>query len=395
MVMLEVNAVLANKFDAANYVPASSNINTDSVEEVPSSSSEVDARRYTQFDRSITNAGSTTMSFGDFVDMVNPLQHIPLVSSVYRSITGDTINPVARIVGDMMYSAPLGLASAGISGLNALANSALEASTGNDGMGYVMAALFGTDNSSSEVADNNADTVPSLTAMSVTSVASASIPAPSIPVTSAPLDVLASTSSPASSPASAPKNISPSPQAAKGTPAPTPVPASSSQVADAASTVTAPSKFFALDRVRINTKNPTMDTNDVESQNRIISLSEGSHAMRLGHTIYTSPLMNGPKPMPIGSVPPVTVQAPPTQAASVQSPTTAINTASTTEITPTDLSSPLVANSAAQASILSSTKNTPIPSGLFDDAMILKRLSQYKDFAATPVPNGATLDVSN
>ncbi len=32
-------------------------------------------------------------SFDDFLDIINPLQHLPVISTIYRAITHDTINP--------------------------------------------------------------------------------------------------------------------------------------------------------------------------------------------------------------------------------------------------------------------------------------------------------------
>jgi len=49
--------------------------------------------------------------FTDLLAVINPLQHIPIVGMIYRSITGDTIGNVARVVGDGLYGGPLGLAS--------------------------------------------------------------------------------------------------------------------------------------------------------------------------------------------------------------------------------------------------------------------------------------------
>jgi hypothetical protein len=46
--------------------------------------------------------------FGDFLDMVNPLQHIPLVNSLYRAATGDTIKPISKMVGGVIFGGPLG-----------------------------------------------------------------------------------------------------------------------------------------------------------------------------------------------------------------------------------------------------------------------------------------------
>lgn len=50
-------------------------------------------------------------TFGDFLDIINPLQHIPVISSLYREITGDTISPHARVIGDTLFGGPSGLVS--------------------------------------------------------------------------------------------------------------------------------------------------------------------------------------------------------------------------------------------------------------------------------------------
>ncbi len=49
-------------------------------------------------------------SFGlsDIIDMVNPLQHIPVVSNLYQSATGDTIGAIAKIVGGALFGGPIG-----------------------------------------------------------------------------------------------------------------------------------------------------------------------------------------------------------------------------------------------------------------------------------------------
>ncbi|MBL6853846.1 MAG: hypothetical protein ISQ86_10705 [Alphaproteobacteria bacterium] len=49
-------------------------------------------------------------SFKDLIDMVNPLQHIPIVGTLYRHITGDTINTVPKIAGDTLYGGLEGFA---------------------------------------------------------------------------------------------------------------------------------------------------------------------------------------------------------------------------------------------------------------------------------------------
>ncbi len=49
--------------------------------------------------------------FADLIDMVNPLQHIPLVSHAYRKITGDDIKPIGSIVGGALFGGGIGAAS--------------------------------------------------------------------------------------------------------------------------------------------------------------------------------------------------------------------------------------------------------------------------------------------
>lgn len=72
-----------------------------------------------------SNPQYADVSIGDFVDIVNPLHHIPLVSTLYREITGDEIKPPARILGGGLYGGPLGMASS-------MVNAVVEDQTGAD-----------------------------------------------------------------------------------------------------------------------------------------------------------------------------------------------------------------------------------------------------------------------
>lgn len=81
-----------------------------------------------------TKPGDPEASFGDFLDIINPLQHIPIVSSLYRSITGDEISPVARIVGGTLYG---GVVGAGV----AMAGALVEQISGETPEDMVMTAL--------------------------------------------------------------------------------------------------------------------------------------------------------------------------------------------------------------------------------------------------------------
>lgn len=48
---------------------------------------------------------------GDIVDMVNPLQHIPLVSQYYREWTGDDMGYVSQVAGGALWGGALGVAT--------------------------------------------------------------------------------------------------------------------------------------------------------------------------------------------------------------------------------------------------------------------------------------------
>jgi len=69
--------------------------------------------------------GDDGFSFADLIDVVNPLQHIPFVSTFYREATGDDIAAAPRVMGSTLFFGPLGMAGA-------LANVMVEESTGMD-----------------------------------------------------------------------------------------------------------------------------------------------------------------------------------------------------------------------------------------------------------------------
>ena len=64
-------------------------------------------------------------SFGDLLDIFNPLHHIPIVGNIYRELTGDEINGTARIVGGGLFGGPMGMISAAF-------NQIFEDATGRD-----------------------------------------------------------------------------------------------------------------------------------------------------------------------------------------------------------------------------------------------------------------------
>lgn len=81
--------------------------------------------------------GDKGMTFKDALDIINPLQQLPIIGSIYRSITGDTISDGARLVGGGIY----GLGVLGVIG--AAVSSAVEQTTGSDPGGTAIAMIQG------------------------------------------------------------------------------------------------------------------------------------------------------------------------------------------------------------------------------------------------------------
>lgn len=56
--------------------------------------------------------GGDGPSFKDVLDSVNPLQQLPVVGSLYRSISGDSISTASQLAGGAIFGGPIGLALA-------------------------------------------------------------------------------------------------------------------------------------------------------------------------------------------------------------------------------------------------------------------------------------------
>jgi len=90
-------------------------------------------------------------SFADVLDIINPLQHIPILNRVYRAISGDTIGTAAKIAGGTLFGGPLGLVAA-------LVDNAIEDATGKDVADQILAFLkIEPDNSDPDGADEGTD----------------------------------------------------------------------------------------------------------------------------------------------------------------------------------------------------------------------------------------------
>lgn len=82
--------------------------------------------------------GEDGFTFGDLLDIVNPLQHIPGISQLYRELTGDEIAYGPRVMGGALFGGVIGLVAA-------LVNVIVDDETGKDIGEHAVAMLFGGD----------------------------------------------------------------------------------------------------------------------------------------------------------------------------------------------------------------------------------------------------------
>ena len=79
--------------------------------------------------------GRDGFTFGDVIDMVNPLQHLPIVAKYYRKISGDDCSEGAKVIGELGFRALFG----GPAGIVAVAaNSTLRHNTTQDVSEHLM-----------------------------------------------------------------------------------------------------------------------------------------------------------------------------------------------------------------------------------------------------------------
>ncbi len=77
--------------------------------------------------------------FHHILDVVNPLQHLPVVGTIYRAITGEHIGPIEKIAGDGLYGGVWGA-------VTAAADVAFESITGKSVEDTVLAWVKGDSN---------------------------------------------------------------------------------------------------------------------------------------------------------------------------------------------------------------------------------------------------------
>lgn len=100
--------------------------------------------------------GEDGLGFKDVLDAINPLQQLPIISNIYRDETGETISAASRMIGGALLGGPIGF-------LFAFINSAIEAGTGKDIGGNIVAALDSDEEREIQVASIDAPGAPSPT----------------------------------------------------------------------------------------------------------------------------------------------------------------------------------------------------------------------------------------
>lgn len=80
--------------------------------------------------------GEDDFSFEDVLDALNPLHHLPVVSTLYRNATGDGLNSLAKLVGGALFFGPIGLKVAA-------ADVAVQAITGSSVEQHVLSLFEG------------------------------------------------------------------------------------------------------------------------------------------------------------------------------------------------------------------------------------------------------------
>jgi hypothetical protein len=97
---------------------------------------------------SITSSGEWDFSFHNLLSIINPLQHLPVISTLYRAITGDTIGTPEKIAGDTLYGGLWGAVAS-------IVDSAFQAVTGKDVGDTVLAFFTGNHGSTPVVVASN------------------------------------------------------------------------------------------------------------------------------------------------------------------------------------------------------------------------------------------------
>ncbi len=83
----------------------------------PYAPSSVSSMSSTKPDIVIEGNNDDGYSFADVIDIINPLQHLPVIGTLYRKFTGDTIKPMANIIGGAIFGGPVGAVSSTVNAI--------------------------------------------------------------------------------------------------------------------------------------------------------------------------------------------------------------------------------------------------------------------------------------
>jgi hypothetical protein len=91
--------------------------------------------------------GDDGLTFGDFIDIINPLHHLPVIGSIYREITDDDLGPASKVLGGSLFLGPIG-------SISAIVNVLISETTGKDLTEHALAIFENTNTTQPEVSTN-------------------------------------------------------------------------------------------------------------------------------------------------------------------------------------------------------------------------------------------------
>ena len=97
---MSVSAVASSGYSDPNaFVPVFASENSTTAAE--------QKQKQQQANLTVFAEGNDNPSFWDLLDVINPLQHIPIVNEIYQELTGDKIGVAARLAGGTLFGGPV------------------------------------------------------------------------------------------------------------------------------------------------------------------------------------------------------------------------------------------------------------------------------------------------
>ena len=147
---------------------------------------------------------SASFEFGDFLDIVNPLQHIPIVATIYRNLTDDRIGMAPRVIGGALWGRLSGL-------VTGVVNSVVEWFTGRDIGDHIYAMIWGEPanaNAVARAAKSVSEKTP-VAAVAVKELTTATVPEPVAVPDEPARDLIEAFQAPAATTSSIPQTVLP------------------------------------------------------------------------------------------------------------------------------------------------------------------------------------------